>query len=60
LWLSDYLIYYHKNDLTNEIIKEEGYKTKEQLLKKLKSHRLKLPKEMWFHDLNMKINFIRF
>lgn len=39
------------NDLTNEIIKQEGYETKEQLIKELKSMRHKLPKEMWLYNL---------
>lgn len=39
-------------ELTDEIIKGEGYQTKEKLMKALRSMRhRKFPKEMWLYDL---------
>jgi|GEM_PF-2656111 len=40
------------DELTEEVIRGEGYRTKEELMKALKSvrHR-KFPKEMWLYDL---------
>jgi hypothetical protein len=40
------------DELTDEIVKGEGYQTKEDLMKALRSirHR-KFPKEMWLYDL---------
>jgi hypothetical protein len=37
--------------LTDEIVQGEGYQTKEELLKALKSMRHRFPKEMWLYDL---------
>lgn len=39
------------DDLTNEIVRGEGYQSREQLIKILKSMRHKFPKEMWVYDL---------
>ena len=40
------------DDLTDEIVKGEGYQTKEDLMKALRSMRhRKFPKEMWLYDL---------
>lgn len=40
------------DDLTDEIIKGEGYQSREELMKALRSMRhRKFPKEMWLYDL---------
>lgn len=40
------------DDLTDEIVRGEGYQSKEELLKKMRSMRhRKFPKEMWLYDL---------
>ena len=40
------------DELTDEIIKGEGYQTKEDLMKALRSMRhRKFPKKMWLYDL---------
>jgi len=40
------------DDLTDEMIHGEGYQTREDLMKALKSMRYrKFPKEMWLYDL---------
>ena len=40
------------DDLTDEIVRGEGYQSKEDLMKALRSMRhRKFPKEMWLYDL---------
>lgn len=39
------------DDLTDEIVKGEGYESKEELIAVLRGMKHKLPKEMWLYDL---------
>jgi len=39
------------DDLTDEIVKGEGYDSKEELIRVLKRMRRRLPKPMWLYDL---------
>lgn len=47
-------------ELTPEIIKSEGYQTKEELIAELKSLKHKLPKEFWLYFLNKPLKLKNF